>query len=224
MIINFVFSARPVDPENPKEAAFQRLLTELCTSKGMWFHPRARVMHRLDVANAMAYGMGFPFFRAIGVTPKLLELLDEDQLRAVIAHELAHIRCYDVGLLTMMGILTSIPERIGRILTDGTTVLGKSYPAFIIGYFFILFGKYVLGVLRFALQQEREFAADALAASYVGEITSLISALRTLSLNRQDQGELFMEGNHRHPIERLMVSHPGLDERIASLESITKEA
>ena len=227
LIVNLLFSARSVNPENDNEVRFKRLLDELVESTGTWVRPRAYIMDGLDVPNAMAYGMGFPFFSAVGVTPKLLELLNEDELRAVIAHELAHVKCFDVGLMTMMGVLLSIPDKLGRMLTGGATSLGKSIPAYAIGYFLIFVGKYVLGVLRFAMQQEREFAADALGASYVGDADPLIKALRSLAQSRRQQMTLFTEveagKGERHPLERLMVSHPGLEERIMALQALNTE-
>ena len=226
MIVNLLFGARRINSDDENELRFAQVLRELCESKRMWVKPRAYIMEGLDVPNAMAYGMGLPFFSAIAVTPKLLELLDEEELKGVVAHELAHVRCSDVGLMTMMGVLLSVPDKLGRLLKSGGSALGNSVPALALGYLLIFFGKYVLGTLRFAMQQEREFAADALGASYVNSSAPLIKALEKLSQSRREQFELFHDeekrGGERHPLERLMVSHPGLGERIASLESITK--
>jgi Zn-dependent protease with chaperone function len=87
----------------------------------------------------------------------------------------------------------------------------------VIGWIIYFAGKLAFAVSRFSISQEREIAADALSAYYNDDAKPMISALRKLNVwvlrNRKEDGE-------KPFFQDLMVAHPGMDERIASLEAL----
>ena len=212
VFVNLLMGAKVARKEDYPD--FIEVADELFRQKKMWIHPRLYIL-RLSVPNAMAYGMGIPGFSAIAITPELYKLLERDELKGVVGHELAHIRCKDVGLLTTIGLTTGSVEKIRQFLLSGKTALGKGPFAFVFAGILWFISKVFLGFLRAAISQERELAADALGASYMGTPDALIRALIKLSKS-SSKSEKFV-------LSDLMVSHPGMDERIESLQSLKQE-
>lgn len=211
-LVNILFRAKK--PHPVKHASFINAAKKLRKRSHMWIKPRLRIL-TLDVPNAMAYGCGLPGLSAIGVTQELFELLNDDELEAVVAHEFAHIKCRDVGILTLIAIITGGVEKIKNLLLGGQTPLGKGPFAYILGFAFWFLSRFVFGLMRCSIAQERELAADALGSSYVGSPEPLISALTKLQSSRIDNPE-----KEKHMFDDLMVSHPGTEERIDSLISL----
>lgn len=191
---------------------FVEAAEKLFRHKRMWLWPRLYILQNLNVPNAMAFGFGFFGQCGIGITKELYELLEPDELEAVVAHELAHVRCKDVGLLTVVGILVGGTEKTRKMLLGGKTALGKGPVALFLAALFWFVSKVVFGFLRSALSQERELAADALGASYIGSPEPLCRALKKLASTSKRSAD--------HSLSDLMVSHPGIEERIDSLQSL----
>lgn len=193
---------------------FVNVAEELFKKKKMWINPRLYILN-MPVPNAMAYGMGIPGFSAIAITPQLYELLNKKQLKGVVAHELAHIKCKDVGILTTIGLMTGSIEKLHKLFLSGKTALGKGPFAFVFAGMLWFVSRVIFGFLRAAISQERELAADALGSSYVGSVEPLVQALTKLSATS--------ESSKAYVLSDLMVSHPGMDERIESLRNLEKE-
>lgn len=210
--VNLFLQAK--NPNKEEHEPFIRAVFELCKYKDMWIHPRIKIL-KMDVPNAVAYGWGFFGQCSIGVTPKILEILDYNELKAVLAHELAHIRSKDVGLSTVISILTGGLEK-ARAGVPKQGIFGWAFSALL---WFV--SKILFGFLRSAISQERELAADALGASYIGSPDDLISAFRKFEVwHKQEQekkGEKVKTGSI---LSDLLISHPGMEERIAALESL----
>ncbi|WP_216853044.1 M48 family metalloprotease [Phytoactinopolyspora halotolerans] len=182
-----------------------RLVRELTT--------RARVpMPRLYVsptraANALATGYG-PSRAVICVTEGALDALDERELRAVLAHELAHIRYLD----TLPGSIISLLARAAMVIP--------------------VLGIVVVYLMRPIVGRSREFDADQEAARLTGDPLALASALRTLDAARRElvlppePGVVaishLMIGSPlgTHGVWRLFRSHPSTAERVARLEGL----
>ncbi len=248
--INLFMGAEPVDPAKYPNfvAAMQKLKKRRGVLFGLplMFQPRMRILP-MRVPNAMAYGSGVLGQCCIAITPKLYQMLTPEELEAVVAHEYGHIRSLDIGLMTVVGVIAGAVERMRVIiwtqLNLGVTAL-LAVPALLLW----LISKLAFGVLRMAISQEREYAADALSTWYVGSPDPLISALRKLG-DYQDKRRARMkelekkkrkEDNEAPSEERdktvldsvlppqrgeavlkdLMISHPSMEKRIRSLESL----
>ncbi|WP_205856290.1 M48 family metalloprotease [Phytoactinopolyspora endophytica] len=175
---------------------------------------RARVpMPRLYVsptraANALATGNG-PSRAAICVTEGALDVLDERELRAVIAHELAHIRRRD----TLPGSMVGLVSRAAMVIP--------------------VLGVVVVYATRLVVSGSREFEADQEAARITGEPLALAGALRKLDAAQRElvlppdagvvaTSHLMISSPLGQPrgVWRLFRSHPSTAERVARLEGL----
>lgn len=213
VLVNLLMQAKIANKDDFPD--FIRVSEELFEHKAMWVNPRLYILN-MDVPNAMAYGMGIPGFASIAITEKLYEILEPDELKAVVAHELAHIKCKDVGMMTTIGLMVGSLENLRKAFLGGKTSLGKGPFAYIFAGILWFISKVLFKFLSSAISQERELAADALGASYVGSPDPLIRALTKLD-NLSDKKE------SSSTLSDLMISHPGMKERISSLESLKGE-
>ena len=210
MIINVLLRARKPDPQ--KHHVFIDLVSELCRKSELIFQPKPRLyILEMDGPNACAYGWGFLGQYAIGITESLYQKLSRKELEAVLAHELAHIRCRDVGLLTILNLITGGAQWLALMFWRGKSFLGGGPFAYIIGGLIYLIARFIFPVGRSAISQQREYSADALGAAYVGSPDPLISALRQLERPREKSRENSILGD-------LFISHPHMDNRIRALE------
>jgi heat shock protein HtpX len=213
VIVCLIFRAK-----KPSEAEHQHFFSsveELCSSRGMWFRPRLYILHG-EKPNACAFGWGFFGQYAIGITEELYRLLSPIELKGVLAHELAHIRCKDVGMMTALVLVTGSAEKLANLFLKGKTALGKGPFALFFGWVLLLLVKFIFPVGRSAISQERERSADALGAFYIGSPEPLISALKKLqkAMSTGDNKE-------KSVIEELFLSHPKMNQRIALLKDLS---
>lgn len=236
-----VSRARPADP-----AEYQRLhnLVEgLCIASGL---PKPRIYIVDDPApNAFATGRN-PRHAAIAVTTGLLERLNRVELEGVLAHELAHIRNYDILVSTLavvlvggVAILTDTAIRLmwwngGRVPRQGDRS-DSSNPLAFVGFALLILAPIVAKVMQAAISRRRETLADVSACQMTRYPPGLISALEKL---RDDvtvthsastaTAHMWIEqpmsgvgdGGRLGGIHRLFDTHPPLDERIALLREL----
>lgn len=236
-----VSRARPAD-----EATYQRLhnLVEgLCIASGL---PKPRVYVIDDPApNAFATGRN-PRHAAIAVTTGLLEKLDRVELEGVIAHELSHVRNYDilVGTLavTMVGtiaIVTDLAIRMmwwngGRSRRDGDRADGAN-PLALVGFLLLILSPIVARAMQAAVSRRRETLADVSACQMTRYPPGLISALEKLRADTSTTHAASMATAHlwiEQPLSgvrdegrlgwfhRMFDTHPPLDDRIALLKEL----
>lgn len=179
-----------------------------------------------------AYASGWtPADSVVGVTRGLLQNLSRDELDAVLAHEITHIRYRDVRLMTVaaifLGFLASGSRMLGGrdgartrnllIRTSGGAGLLIAAAAMVIGML-----AWTLGVLsKLAISRAREFVADAGAVELTKNPDALIRALQKISAHDEN---LDIPDHLRamliwSPLDGLLASHPSIEGRIAALES-----
>jgi heat shock protein HtpX len=192
-----------------------------------------------DSLNAFASGIDKRTY-TVSLSRGIINKLDDEELEAVIAHELSHIRNRDVRLLIVsivfVGIFAMLTQFTFRILLNSSgrsrnnkdgkgtaVVILIALVVAIIGYFFA-------SLMRFAISRKREYLADAGAAEMTRRPHALASALRKISqdpdieaVKRSDIAQLFIE----HPLKKeqsfngissLFATHPPIKKRIAVLE------
>lgn len=184
-----------------------------------WINPAPRlyILQQMKEPNACAFGMGFPYLRGIGISESLYALLSAEQLEAVIAHEIAHIRCLDVGLMTTIAVITGGAESLAKWI--GQSVVRGTPAAWLPMILLYVFGKVAAPIGRSAISQERETAADALAAIYVNSPDPLIQALRSLSGGSDKEEDLRLG-----VLDGLLISHPKMEDRLRALEGLRAQA
>jgi heat shock protein HtpX len=236
-----VSRAVPADP-----ATYQRLhnLVEgLCIAGGL---PKPGVYIIEDPApNAFATGRN-PQHAAIAVTTGLLEKMNRVELEGVIAHELSHIRNYDILVSTIavvlvgtVAIVTDLSIRMmwwngGRLSRDGDRQNGSN-PLAIIGIVLLIVAPIVAKAMQAALSRRRETLADTSACQMTRYPPGLISALEKLKADTTTTHSASMATAHlwiEQPLSgvrdegrlgwfhRMFDTHPPLDTRIALLKEL----
>ena len=234
--------ARPADPDRYKR--LHNLVEGLCIAAGLP-KPRVYVIDD-DAPNAFATGRN-PRHAAIAVTTGLLEKMTRVELEGVLAHELGHIRNYDILVstlaVTMVGTIAILSDIGIRTLWWGGGRRGDNRhgnnPAgailFIVGFVLLIFAPIIAKVMQFAVSRRRESLADVTAVEFTRYPPGLISALEKLRDDRtvvasgsRATAHLWIEQPvARTPDEgrlawlnRLFDTHPPLEERIAALKEL----
>lgn len=191
---------------------FPELVCEI--TKDWWFFvkPRLYILPH-DSPNACAFGVGFLGQWGVAITPSLYHKLDRSELKAVIAHELGHGICKDVGLMSQYVVITGTTEKFAKAFWNMKTPLGKGLLSLVIGALFYLFAKVLFPIGRNTLSQEREETADALAALFVGSPRPLMSALEKIH-------DGFKDTDDGSFIDALFVTHPRHKDRLQALAAL----
>jgi len=183
--------------------------------------------------NAFATGRD-PNHAAVTVTTGLLETMNREELEGVLAHEMSHIKNFDVRLLlvvtTMIGMAALIASAfwnsIGRTRLRGQGAI----VVLAIGVAFTLIAFIVGPLMQLALSRQRESLADVSGVELTRNPTGLISALQKIAQNdrppeRFNHAVAAMmidnpEEHHGSFFSRLFDTHPPIAERIAALQRI----
>ena len=171
----------------------------------------------------------------VAVSSGLLRNMRRDEVEAVLGHEIAHVANGDMVTLTLIqGVLNTFVIFLARIiggLVDSATRGNNEQRGPGLGYFFVvMIAQTVLGVFAAMIvawfSRRREFRADAGGAELAGT-PSMIGALEALKrAHTPSQLPESMKAfgiNSERPgaLQKLLMSHPPLDERIAALEQRT---
>jgi heat shock protein HtpX len=184
--------------------------------------------------NAFATG-AFKNSALVAVSTGLLEKMEKEEVEAVLAHEVAHIANGDMVTMTLLtGILNTFVIFIARVLgflIDKLIFRNEGRGG--IGYFLtVILCEILLGILASLIvawfSRQREFRADAGAASLQGSQQPMIQALRKLgTLQNPETTEglpasvaaLGISGKIRGGLLQAFSTHPPLEERIAALQT-----
>jgi len=174
---------------------------------------------------------------SITVTTGLIQALNQDELEAVLGHELTHIRNGDVRLMVIAMIIAGVVSFFGEMVfrlffqtggswrvsrSNGDRKGGGAIVAVLIAIVLILVAWLLSVVVRLALSRSREFLADAGSVELTKNPDAMISALRKI----EGRGELpgatsaVMEmclDNPREGFSNLFDTHPSVDRRVAAL-------
>lgn len=209
------------------------LVENLCISTGMQM-PVVNIIED-DSLNAFASGINTKTF-SVSLSRGIIDKLNDEELEAVIAHELTHIRNRDVRLLIIsivfVGIFSFIAEMIFRSMQFGRIGKGKKEGGIIIiALLLALLGYLIASLFRFALSRKREYLADAGSAELTHRPLALASALRKISedsrieaVQRRDVAQMFIENpgvkeqKSSFSLSSLFATHPPIAKRIEILE------
>src|SRR5690625_430851 len=185
--------------------------------------------------NAFATGIK-PEKAAVAFTTGLLEQLNREELAGVVAHELAHIRNYDIRLMTICIALVSVIVLITEIgmrtlFYRGGRSNRKQHPAvMIVALVLVILAPFVAQMVRFAVSRNREFLADATAVEFTRNPHGLIRALEKISQDKRDvkgAKEATASMYISRPLNRkkknkgsLFSTHPPMEQRIERLQNM----
>ncbi len=232
VMINAATDSKPLARSENKRV--YNLVENLCISTGMTV-PKICIIED-DSLNAFASGINTKTF-SISLSRGIIEKLNDEELEAVIAHELTHIRNRDVRLLIIsivfVGIFAFISQALFRSMRFGSLGRGKKNGggAIIIAMILAFVGLFIASLFRFALSRKREYLADAGSAELTHRPLALASALRKISqdptieaVKRKDVAQMFIENPQKEKekssfsMSSLFATHPPVSKRIKLLE------
>ncbi len=215
--------AKPI--EESEAPRLYQIVRELTTRAGL---PMPRLyMIPQDQPNAFATGRN-PKHSAVAVTQGITKLLSEDELRGVLAHELAHIQHRDI-------LIQSVASAIGAAITyvaymamwfggDDESPLGL-----VAGLAMIMLAPIAASIIQLSISRQREYAADAGGAEICGNPESLASALLRLEqgaeaipmqVNQASEPLYIVKPFKGGGIAGLFSTHPPIEERVRRLRQM----
>jgi len=232
-IIDAATGAKKV--ERKQEPKLYNLLENLCISRGLTM-PALRIVES-DALNAFATGVHKGQY-SITVTRGLMNTLTDEELEAVLAHELTHIRNADVRLLIIAVIFVGIFSFVGEMAfhslrfgaaggsssrrsSSSRDSGGGAIIAIVVALVIIAIAYALAIVIRFALSRRREYLADAGAVELTKNPDAMISALQKISGNAHvaapsEVREMFIENPHSD-FASIFATHPPIPKRIEAL-------
>jgi heat shock protein HtpX len=227
-----VLAAMGAQPADPR--AYQQLynvVQALAIGDGL---PMPKVYVINDPSpNAFATGRD-PNHAAVTVTTGLLQMMNREELEGVLAHEMSHVKNFDVRLLlvvtTMIGMAALIASAfwntIGRARLRGQGAI----VVLAIGLIFTLVAFVVGPIMQLALSRQRESLADVSGVELTRNPAGLISALQKIAQNDKPPerfnhavAAMMIDNPSEHHgsfYSRLFDTHPPIQERIAALQRI----
>ena len=220
--------ARPVDRSEAPE--LYRDIEEIAGRAGV---PMPRVyLIPSEQPNAFATGRS-PKKAAVAVTEGLLRYLPREQVRGVLAHEIAHVDNRDILVTTIAAMIGAAIAAIANILQFSMFFGGDdddNNPLGIVGVLVaIIVAPMAAMILQLAVSRQREYLADATAAQYLGEARPLAEALGTLQrgveavpmkVNPATEALYIANPLSRGGMAALFSTHPPMDERIRRLRAL----
>jgi heat shock protein HtpX len=248
IVIAYFFHQNMIDAVTGSESVTRQeqprlynLLENLCISRGITM-PKLKIMDSRAL-NAFASGLNQRQY-SITVTTGLLKALNDQEIEAVLGHELTHIRNGDVQLMVVAVIIAGVVGFFGELMFRMFTNVpwsssrrssssssssdrdskgaGGAILAIIIAVALIVLAWLLSQVVKLALSRSREFLADAGSVELTKNPDAMISALRKI----ENRGELpgatsaVMElcvDNPREGFADLFATHPSVENRVKAL-------
>ncbi len=186
-----------------------------------------------EAPNAFATGRN-PRHASVAVTQGLLELMNDDELEGVIAHELSHVRNYDILISSVAATLAGAITWIAHwgLWFGGGDRDDREGGGIIVDLALMILAPLAATLLQLALSRQREYSADATGARMVGNQFGLISALQKLGAynNRIPTTAISQTTSSlcivkplfgRGTVSSLFSTHPPLEDRIEALREMT---
>ena len=218
--------AKPITKaDNPR---LYRIVENLAITTGL---PMPKVYIVEDPApNAFATGRD-PEHAAVAATTGLLEIMDDAELEGVMAHELAHVKNFDIrvttivfGLVVVVGLLADVLARMaffGGMRRNG----GGNPLILVVGILAMILAPLLAALIQAAISRQREYLADATGAFTTRHPEALASALeklgqygRPLKKQQASMAHLWMaDPIQPGVIDRMFQTHPPIKDRVARL-------
>jgi len=181
--------------------------------------------------NAFATGRD-PKHAVVAATTGILEIMDDSELEAVMAHEMGHVQNYDIrvsmiafGLVSAIGILSDV---IIRMFFFGDRRDSNTNPIVLIfGIVILILAPIIATIVQLAISRQREYLADATSVMTTRHTQSMVNALQKLQTYGRPMQKQNTSAAHlflNNPLKpgffaKLFSTHPPLEERIKRLQS-----
>lgn len=212
------------------------VLENLCISRGIPM-PAVQIIDT-PALNAYAAGLKEGEY-VIAVTRGLMDTLSDDELEAVLGHELTHIRNRDTELMVIAIIFAGIFAFVADLMIRGWRFPYGVWPrgggdrrrrndggaalAILIAIAIVLISWGLSTLIRFALSRSREYLADAGSVELTKNPDAMIRALRKIEQNARfdvpsRMEAFFIENPLRESSASLLSTHPSIEDRVAALQ------
>lgn len=228
--------ARPATKE--EDLQLTNILDGLMVASGLTEKPRLYVIES-GQPNAFATGRN-PNKAIICVTEGLLEKLNYYELEGVIAHELSHIKNYDIRLSAVISVMVGFVVIISDMFTrisfrskgneKDRDSGGLNLIIALIGIVFLIISPIISKLIQLAVSRRREYLADATAVSFTRNPDGLISALKKISADNEELDVASNSNAHMYIMSpfkskrknnsNLFSTHPSINERIEAIEKL----
>jgi len=211
--------------DNPR---LYRIVENLSITLGI---PMPKVYVIEDTApNAFATGRN-PQHAIVAATTGLMDIMDDRELTAVMAHEMGHVQNYDIrvtmiafGLVSAIGILSDLVMRM-LFFSGDRRENGASPVVLVAGIVVVVLAPIIAAIVQMAISRQREYLADATGAMTTRDSSGMASALSKLlqhgrPMRKQNSAtaQLFISNPLRPGFfANMFSSHPPLEERIKRL-------
>jgi len=227
--------AKPITKE--ENAYVYRMVENLCITAGL---PKPNIYIIPDPnINAFATGRD-PQHASIAVTTGAIEKLENEELEGVLAHELSHVKNYDIRFMTLVVVLVGVVAILSDIAIHSMWFGGgrKSRNSdsgggalFVIGIILMILAPIIAQLIKFAVSRKREFLADSSAVLLTRYPEGLARALEKIaSTNRVSMqkasnatAHLYIAnpfGSTKRFFSKAFSTHPPVEERIKALRSM----
>ncbi len=206
-----------------------RLVESICRKNNLPM-PKIQVIDS-PVLNAFASGIKESNY-TVTLTRGIIDALEEDELKAVIGHELSHIRHRDVRLLIISVIFAGIISFACQMIFRNMMFAGRDRSSrdgrmMIIAFAVMAVGYVLAMAIRFALSRRREYLADAGSVELTGDPGAMIRALQKISGHAEmprvpdDVKQMCIE--NAHGFMGMFATHPPIKKRIEALVALGGE-
>jgi heat shock protein HtpX len=235
-IVTAVSGAKVADPQTQKQ--LYNIVEELSIASGL---PMPKVFVINDSAiNAFATGRD-PKHAVICVTTGCLDRLTRDELQGVVAHEMSHIRNYDIRTMTIATVLVGIAVLLSDLILRFTLFSshGNSdskdnkmfFVLIIVALILAALTPLIANLIKLSISRKREFMADASAVELTRNPLGLADALEKISEDSEPleaankaTAHLYISDPLKNTkglwLKSMFSTHPPLDERISALKGI----
>jgi heat shock protein HtpX len=209
-----------------------RLVENLCITAGLPL-PKVHIIPDRAI-NAFATGRD-PEHASIAITQGAIEKLANEELEGVIAHELSHIKNYDIRLMTIVIVLVGIVSIFADFMWRGRFLGRRSSDdnkgggiLIIIGLILLILSPIISQLIQLAISRKREFLADADGSLLTRYPEGLARALEKIKMENLPVARASSGTAHLYianpfsgkSLTKLFSTHPPIDERIVALRQM----
>ena len=209
---------------SPQSAPFLYAVTrELARQANL---PATPQLYLIPERGLNAFTIGRRDDAGIAMTGGLIQSLSRRELKAVLAHEISHLKNNDLWLMNLSGILGRVTAFLSML---GQFLLIINLPLMLVsnhhlpwaGILVLIFAPTLSMLLQLAVSRSREFSADIGAVELTADPVGLADALSKIEGHRRRwPGPIIFAGYRRMPLS-MLLSHPQTEERIRRLISLT---
>ncbi|CCQ72172.1 zinc metalloprotease HtpX [Magnetospira sp. QH-2] len=222
-----MYGAREVGPRDAP--AYYGMVEQLARNAGLPM-PKVYIMDNPQ-PNAFATGRN-PENAAVAATTGLLNILNQEEIAGVMAHELAHVKNRDTLVMTITATIAGALSMLANFALFFGGSRNENSPGPLVGILIAILAPMAAMLVQMAISRTREYGADKMGAEICGQPLWLASALSKLEQGAKRIDNNAAEANpatahlfivnplHTKSMDNLFSTHPNMANRIAKLQAL----